>query len=148
MAAFKQHCAFGFWKGDLMFAGSPAQQKRASEAMGHFGRITSLKDLPDDKNLLACIREAMRLNEEGIKRPARPRPAHRQELQVPEPFSAALKQNRKAQKAFDNFSYSHKKEYVEWVSEAKRDETREKRIETSIAWLAEGKSRHWKYSRC
>src|SRR6185369_10499550 len=94
MAAFKQHCAFGFWKGDLMFAGSPAQQKRASEAMGHFGRITSLKDLPDDKNLLACIREAMRLNEEGIKRPARPRPAHRKELQVPEPFSAALKQNR------------------------------------------------------
>jgi uncharacterized protein YdeI (YjbR/CyaY-like superfamily) len=67
---------------------------------------------------------------------------------VPDYFSAALKKNRKALETFENFSYSHKKEYVQWVAEAKREETRAERIETSIAWLAEGKARNWKYMNC
>jgi len=143
MAAFKQHCALGFWKGDLIFGSTSAE----NEAMGHFGRITSLADLPRDKVLLGYIRKAIELNEAGIKKPAPPR-SKVKELIVPDYFMAALKKNKKALTAFENFSYSHRKEYVEWITEAKREETRAKRLTTALDWLATGKSRHWKYVRC
>jgi uncharacterized protein YdeI (YjbR/CyaY-like superfamily) len=147
MAAFKEHCAFGAWKHSLIKTDLGTNHKE-DEAMGRLGRITSLDDLPSDSKLLAYIKEAVRLNKEGIKVEKPKRSAVRKELVVPDYFSAALKRNKKALKTFEDFSYSHKKEYVEWVTEAKREETRAQRIETTIGWLAEGKSRNWKYANC
>ena len=145
MAAFKEHCTFGFWKHALIVK---SNRKEEEGGMGQFGRITSLSDFPSDKVLLGYIKEAMRLNDEGIKVPKPTQPKKRKELAVPDYLSAALKRNKKAFETFENFSYSHKKEYVEWLTKAKRDETREKRLETTIAWLAEGKPRNWKYMNC
>jgi uncharacterized protein YdeI (YjbR/CyaY-like superfamily) len=147
MSAFKHHCAFGFWMGELVL-GEAGKCGPGKDGMGHFGRITALGDLPGDKELLAFIRKAATLNDSGAKRPAAPRPAGNRELTVPGYLTAALKKNKKALAAFEAFSYSHKKEYVEWITGAKREETRQKRIETMLAWLAEGKSRHWKYAQC
>jgi len=147
-ASFKEHCTFGFWKGDLMFADDKEAQKRANEAMGHFGRMTRLADLPGDKLLLGYIKEAMRLNDEGVKKSPKPKLKVKPELIVPPVLVAALKKNTKAKAAFDAFSYSHKKEYAEWIGEAKQEDTRTRRLATTIAWLSEGKSRNWKYERC
>ena len=141
LAAFKAHCTFGFWKGKLIFAGrSPAES-----AHGQFGHITSLADLPGDKILLGYIRKAVELNEARIKNPARAKSKVKKAVVVPDYFLAALRKNKKALSAFENFSPSHKREYVEWIAVAKREETRTKRIQTAIAWLAKGKARHWKY---
>ena len=144
MAAFKEHCAFGFWKGSLIFG-----KDRRREAMGNFGRLTALSDLPSERELSGYIKKAMELNDAGIKHPARsvPRKSARA-LEVPAYFKAAIAKNRKAASIFESFSYSHKKEYVEWVVEARRDETRERRLKTAVAWLAQGKPRHWKYANC
>jgi len=147
-AAFKEHCTFGFWKGDLMFAGNERVKKRADEAMGHFGRITSRADLPKDEVLVGYIKEAMRLNDAGIKKPTPPRPKTKKPVVVPDDLRAALKKNKKALTTFEDFSPSHKREYVEWITEAKRDTTRQQRLRTTVAWLAEGKSRNWKYVNC
>jgi len=147
-AAFKEHATFGFWKGDLMFGGDAAARQRANEAMGHFGRLTKLGDLPPDKLLVSYIKEAMRLNDEGIKKEAKPKPKAKTELVVPSGLVAALKKNAKARATFDEFSNSHRKEYIEWISEAKQEETRARRLATAIEWLSEGKSRNWKYERC
>jgi uncharacterized protein YdeI (YjbR/CyaY-like superfamily) len=148
MAAFKGHCAFGFWKGKLLFAGEPSARSKAEEAMGHFGRITSLADLPAPQLLLKYVRAAARLNVEGIKLSSQPRPRARSELVIPDYFSAALANNRLAREAFEQFPYSHKKEYLEWVTEAKREETRSRRLQTAVEWLAQGKPRNWKYAGC
>lgn len=144
MASFKQHCSFGFWKGDLIVGKRDTQE----EAMGQFGRLTAISDLPSDKILTGYIKKAVELNEAGIKKSAPVMPKVRKELVVPDYFTAALKRNKAARTTFENFSYSHKKEYVEWVVEAKREETREQRLKTAIEWLAQGKSRHWKYANC
>jgi len=142
MAAFKHHCAFGFWKEKLIFEGGKHAKR---EAMGHFGRITSLVDLPPAKILIGYVRKAAQLNEAGVKSPARSRPKKKSPLKIPEYFSAALKKNPKARATFDDFSPSNQREYVEWLGDANRDETRDQRLETSILWLAEGKPRNWKY---
>jgi uncharacterized protein YdeI (YjbR/CyaY-like superfamily) len=147
MSAFKHHCAFGFWLGEMVL-GEKGKWTEETEGMGHFGKITSLADLPGDKQLLAYIRKAAELNDEGVKRAAPARVKGNRELIVPDYVTAALKKNQKARAAFEAFSYSHKKEYVEWITEAKREETREKRLETMLGWLAEGKSRNWKYANC
>ena len=147
MSAFKEHCAFGFWMAEMVF-GEKADEVAEKNSAGHFGRITSMADLPGDKQLLAFIKKAVELNESGAKRPVPPRPAGNRELIVPDYVTEALKKNKKALAAFEAFSYSHKKEYVEWITEAKREETRQKRIETMLTWLAEGKSRNWKYANC
>jgi uncharacterized protein YdeI (YjbR/CyaY-like superfamily) len=147
MSAFKHHCAFGFWLGEKVL-GAAGQEGNEKNGAGHFGRITSLADLPGDKQLLAYIKKAVELNDSGVKRPAPPRSKGNRELTIPDYFTAALNKNKKALAAFEAFSYSHKKEYVEWITEAKRDETRQKRIETMLVWLSEGKSRNWKYANC
>jgi uncharacterized protein YdeI (YjbR/CyaY-like superfamily) len=147
MSAFKHHVAFGFWLGEMVL-GEKGKWTGEDQGMGHFGRITSLTDLPSEKELLAYIKKAAELNERGVKRPAAPRTAGNRELIVPDGITAALKKNSKARAVFEAFSYSHKKEYVEWISEAKREETRQKRIETMLQWLTEGKSRNWKYENC
>lgn len=144
LASFKQHCAFGFWKQSLLEQGAFPAEKTA---MGSFGRITSKKDLPPDDVIIKLIRQAVELNENGVK-VAKKKPAAKKELVVPDYLTAALKKNKAAQKTFDNFPYSCKKEYVEWITEAKTDATRDKRLATTLEWLAEGKRRNWKYENC
>jgi len=145
-AAFKNHCTFGFWKQSLMETDVFPKNKTA---MGSFGRITSLKDLPSDKVMIDLIHQAMELNEKGIK-VARPKPsaAAKKDLVIPDDLVSALNKNKKAQAQFDRFSYSHRKEYIQWITEAKTEPTRNKRLATTIEWLAEGKSRNWKYENC
>lgn len=142
MAAFKQHCAFGFWKGKQV-VGEDAPE----EAMGQFGRIGALADLPPKKVFVAYLKKAMALNEAGVPTATRAKKTHRPEVEVPDDLAAALARNAKARKAFDAFSPSHRREYVEWITEARRAETRAKRLATTLEWLAEGKPRNWKYTR-
>jgi len=145
MASFNEHCAFGFWKQSLIDdAVFPAEKT----AMGSFGRIRSIADLPDAKMMKKLIGDAMKLNDDGIK-VAKPKPTgEKKELVVPDVLLEALATNDAAADTFNNFPYSKKKDYVEWITEAKTDATREKRLATTIEWLAEGKSRHWKYQNC
>ena len=143
-AAFKQHCTFGFWKQSLMEKDAFASEKTA---MGSFGRITSKKDLPQDDVIIRLVQQAVELNEKGIKVTKKPA-AGNKELDIPDYLTAALKKNKAAQKTFENFPYSCKKEYVQWVTEAKTEPTREKRLATTIEWLSEGKRRNWKYENC
>ncbi len=146
MASFKEHCAFSFWKAILMKDPQLVENARSEVSMGHLGRISSKKDLPPDKIIIGWIRDAMQLNELGIKLPARSKTGEKKELVVPDYFINALAKNKQAKQAFENYGYSHKKEYVEWIAEAKTEATRDKRMATAIEWLAEGKSRHWKYN--
>ncbi len=141
MASFQQHCAFGFWKGELIFEKGKANQ---NDGMGHFGRITKMADLPNEKQLISYVRKAAKLNEKGVRKPRPPRAAPRP-LEVPEDFAAALRKNAAARQTFENFPPGKRNEYVVWLREAKRPETRAQRLATSITWLAEGKSRNWKY---
>jgi uncharacterized protein YdeI (YjbR/CyaY-like superfamily) len=145
MASFKQHCALHFWKGDAVVE----DKSKSDEAMGQFGRITSVKDLPPKRTLIHYIKKAKQLHDDGVKpaRPAKPRDA-KEELVIPTYFTAALKKNKRAHTVFEAFPYSKRKDYVQWVAEAKTDETRDRRLQTSVEWLAEGKSRNWKYERC
>jgi uncharacterized protein YdeI (YjbR/CyaY-like superfamily) len=140
MAAFKEHCTFGFWKGSLIV---DAADRRSDEAMGQLGRITRLSDLPPRKKLVGYVRKAKELNDAGVKvaKTTKPKPA----LEPPADLLAALKKNKKAQAAFDKFPPSHRREYVEWIVEAKTDATRQRRLAQAVEWMAEGKPRNWKY---
>src|SRR4029078_5991997 len=142
MAAFKEHCSFGFWKETLILDDAlPAERK----GMGSFGCIRSLVDLPNEKALVGFVKKAAALNEAGIKAPGRTQPKKRKPLPTPECLSAALKKNAKARKTFEDFSPSHRREYIEWITEAKRDETRNQPLKTAIEWMSQGKPRNWKY---
>jgi uncharacterized protein YdeI (YjbR/CyaY-like superfamily) len=147
MAAFKRHCAFGFWKGSLLGGALKARAGRADEAMGQFGRITAISDLPGEAALRRLVKEAAALNARGVKRPARRKPAGTRRLEVPAYVLAALRRNPKARATFDGFSDTNRKDYVDWVTEAKGEETRKRRLETAVAWMAEGKPRNWRYAR-
>lgn len=117
-------------------------------AMGHFGRISSLKDLPSDKLILEYIKEAVRLNEEEVKLPTRIKAGTKnKELKIPDDLQASLKKNKAAMKTYENFSLSNKKEYIEWITGAKTEATRTTRLQTAIEWMAEGKIKNWKYVR-
>ena len=142
MAAFKEHCSFGFWKADLILDRDKQAEKKG---MGSFGCIKSLKDLPAEKTLIGYVKKAAALNEAGIKAPGRTQPKKREPLATPDYLTAALKKNAKAKKTFDAFSPSHRREYVEWLTEAKREETRKERLAKTMTWLSEGKPRNWKY---
>ena len=144
IAAFKAHAVFGFWKAKLL--DDPKGLLSQDEAMGHGGRLTSLKDLPSDRDLKNFIKQAMKLNDEGIKVP-RVKSAPKAELPVPDYFARGLKKNAAAKKIFENFSPSQRREYIEWLTEAKTEATRETRLETAIEWISEGKIRNWKYIR-
>lgn len=148
MAAFKQHCAFGFWKASIMKDPEKILTLKERDAMGHLGQIKSLQDLPSDKVLAKYIREAVKLNKDGVKLPSKAKSPEMKTIVIPDYFKNILKKNKKAEKTFEEFSYSHKKEYVQWITEAKTEETREKRISTAIEWLSEGKKRNWKYEKC
>lgn len=147
MAAFKQHAVFGFWKAALMKDKILIDNAKSETAMGHLGRICSIKDLPSDKKLIDWIKEAMNLNEMGIKLPTQPRSTAKKEIVVPDYFMSVLKKNKNALLTFNAFPYSHKKEYVQWISEAKTEATRNKRISSAIETLEAGKSKNWMYER-
>jgi uncharacterized protein YdeI (YjbR/CyaY-like superfamily) len=142
MAAFKEHCSFGFWKESLVFG---ENKTAAKEGMGSFGCIKSLKDLPNEKTLIGYVKKAAALNEAGIKAPGRTQPKRRKPIEMPDDFGAALKKNTKAQKSFNAFAPSKRREYLEWITQAKREATRKQRLATSLQLLAEGKPLHWKY---
>jgi uncharacterized protein YdeI (YjbR/CyaY-like superfamily) len=138
MAGFKEYAVMMFWKGTLIVGTGG----KSLEAMGSLGRITRVEDLPPRKELLGYIKKAMELNEKGITRKKR---APKPEVAVPKDLAAALRKNKKAGATFDGFSPSHRREYVEWITEAKTEATRQRRLETATGWMAEGKSRNWKY---
>jgi uncharacterized protein YdeI (YjbR/CyaY-like superfamily) len=146
MAAFKAHCTFGLW-GNEIAAKLRADGVYSEKAMGTLGKITSMDDLPDDKELLNYLKAAAALVAEGkrTKSYERPKRGAKPEPKVPAELAAALKKNKAAQKAFDAFPPSHRREYIEWIAEAKREETRTKRVAQAVEWIAEGKSRNWKY---
>jgi uncharacterized protein YdeI (YjbR/CyaY-like superfamily) len=143
MAAFKAHATFGFWRSEEVLGETGAQR----DAMGQFGRLASLADLPPDDVLAELIRKAMAVTDEG-KRPARPKAPPRAELETPRELAAALAANPAARATFDGFPPSCRREYVEWVGEAKRPETRARRVAQAVEWMAEGKRRNWKYQNC
>lgn len=149
MAAFKEHCAVGFWKWtpEQIFGKDKGTKGKADEGMGLFGRITSVKDLPPKKKMIEYIKRAMELNESGVK-PDAPKPKPKVALATPPYFTAALKKNKKAMAHFEEFSESKKREYVEWLTEAKTEATRDKRMVQALEWISEGKTRHWKYAKC
>jgi uncharacterized protein YdeI (YjbR/CyaY-like superfamily) len=143
MAAFKAHCALAFWKASLM---KNIPTDRGTDAMGQFGRFESLDDVPSAAQLVKMVREAAALNDAGIKVPRAakaPKPAPK----APPYMLAALKKNAKAHNTWKAFSRSQQREYVEWVTGAKSDATRDKRLETAVQWMSEGRIRNWKYVR-
>jgi uncharacterized protein YdeI (YjbR/CyaY-like superfamily) len=139
MAAFTAHCSFGFWRGSLL----GADAAKAREAMGSFGRVTRLSDLPSARKLTAMIRAAMKLKDAGVKVPNKhpPKAAPR----MPAYFAAALRSNARARAAFDAFTPGRRREYVEWLAEAKNESTRAKRLASALEWIEAGKPRNWKY---
>ena len=137
MEAFKAHCMFGFWKAALVIGGSNPHAR--------YRYLKSVADLPGKKEMAALIHKAMALNDDGVAVTRVPREKKKAPARVPAEFAGALKKNKKARLAFDAFSPSHKREYVEWIAEAKREETRQQRIQTAVKWIAEGRSRNWKY---
>jgi uncharacterized protein YdeI (YjbR/CyaY-like superfamily) len=148
-AAFKQHCSFGFW-GPEMAAVLREDGVKSEDGMGALGKIASLKDLPSDKKMLAYFRQAATLIASGerTKSIVRPKKAAKPAPEIPAELTAALKKNKAAAKVFAGFSPSCKRDYAEWIAEAKRVETKEKRLAQAVEWIAEGKTRHWKYQNC
>jgi uncharacterized protein YdeI (YjbR/CyaY-like superfamily) len=142
MAAFKAHATFGFGKGSLV----TGEGEKEKSAMGQFGRLTSIGDLPEEATLHRLILKAMELTDKGVK-PMRNRQA-RPDLAVPDDLRAALAAQPRAAATFDGFAPGARREYLEWIMEAKRAETRERRIAQAVEWMAEGKKRHWKYEAC
>jgi uncharacterized protein YdeI (YjbR/CyaY-like superfamily) len=149
MAAFKAHCSLHFWKGGNIVSAD----QRKEGAMGQFGRITSVKDLPARRTLIAIVKKAAALNADGVRadwmerRVAARASRVATPVVVPADLAAALKKNRKAQATFDAFSPSHRREYVEWIEGAKRQDTRDRRLATAVAQMADGKSQNWKYEQ-
>jgi uncharacterized protein YdeI (YjbR/CyaY-like superfamily) len=152
MSGFKEHCSFGFW-GEEISAVLRDATVLQPDAMGSLGRITRVEDLPSSKQMLSLLRQAVAFIDSGnytspitarqkvVKAPA-PAP------EAPPEFANALKANKKASAAFAAFSASCKREYIEWIADAKRPETRDKRIATAVDWISEGKQRNWKYQNC
>ncbi len=142
LASFKAHASFGFWSGSQVVDTSD----KAATSMGQFGRLTSLDDLPDRKTLIELTHKAMKLIDDGVK-PVRNKTV-KAPFSVPQDLQAAIEGAPTAKATWDAFSPSCQREYVEWVTEAKRDETRTKRLNQTIEWLTEGKKRNWKYENC
>jgi uncharacterized protein YdeI (YjbR/CyaY-like superfamily) len=141
-AGFKKHVALVLWKGPLILN---SKGKRVDEAWGNFGKIESIDDLPPRKTLISYIRKGVKLNDEGVKLTARRKLPKTRSVEIPEDLAKLLGKNRRARETFEAFSPSHKREYTEWITEAKRPETRQRRLETTIQQLEEGKPRQWKY---
>ncbi len=146
-ASFKSHCSFYFWKVNLINDTHKILNLVGKTSMGCFGKLEKLSDLPKNEIIVAYIKQAMKLNENGVKpiSDSNKNKKEKKELEIPKYFLDTINKNKIAFKTFENFSYSHKKEYVEWIVEAKTEITKEKRMKTAIEWIAEGKQRNWKY---
>lgn len=144
IAAFKEHCALHFWKGREILGAEAI----GADGMGQFGKIRKISDLPSKKVLSGYLKRATELHESiaSTPRPKKTRAA-KPPIPMPSAFRAALGKNRKAKTSFDELSPSHRREYLEWITEAKTDATRDKRIATAVEWITEGKSRNWKYEK-
>jgi hypothetical protein len=141
MSAFKAHVGFGFWKAALLKDLLPG---RGLSAAGQFGRITSIDDLPGDRALIKIVKAAAKLNDKGVKAPPMrkgPRPA----LEAPPDLLRAINRSKKARATFDGFAPGQRRDYIEWILDAKQPATRARRVATAVEWLAEGKVRNWKY---
>jgi uncharacterized protein YdeI (YjbR/CyaY-like superfamily) len=143
MAAFKAHCVFGFWKHKLVFGDV---DEKARTAMGSYGRLTSLDELPPKIEMKRLIKKAMKLNDDGVKA-TRDKTPKKKPPSMPPELEAALRRNKKARENFAAFSPSHQREYMEWIGEAKGEDTRQRRLETALEWIAESKPRNWKYMK-
>lgn len=141
MAAFKQHASFGYWKHALVMG------EAERDGMGSYGRLACVRDLPPKARMQADLRKAMKLNEDGVK-PERRKSAPRAAPEVPDELASALEKNKAAKATFDAFAPGCRREYIEWIVEAKREETRAKRLAQALEWMAQGKRRNWKYERC
>ena len=146
-ATHKQHCSFTFWKDALMDDARLRANGDLPAAKRFMGKLTRLADLPPDDQLTGWIREAMSLNERGIKLPPRKSDGPKPPVGIPEAFAQELSANPEIKAIFDGKSASFQKEYNVWIGDAKTDATRDKRIEESLAWIAEGKGRFWKYAK-
>jgi uncharacterized protein YdeI (YjbR/CyaY-like superfamily) len=142
MAAFKEYCVVGFWKSSLIFGDAPSEGGMA----GPIGRIHTVKELPPKKEFIGYIKRAVELNLSGVK-VARPPAKPMKALVMPDEFRRAIDKKAKARKAFEAFSPSHQREYIEWITEAKQEATRARRIAQAIEWMSEGKARNWKYQK-
>jgi uncharacterized protein YdeI (YjbR/CyaY-like superfamily) len=141
MAAFKEYVGFGFWKAALLKGQLPGG---GMSPAGQFGRLKSIDDLPNEKALIKIIKAAAKLNDEGLKAPPMrkgPRPA----LTAPPDLLLAINRNKKAKATFDGFAPGQRRDYIEWILDAKQEATRARRIKTAVEWMAEGKIRNWKY---
>ena len=147
MAGFNQHCSFGFWKASLMDDPKGLLKSNDEGSMGNFDRITSLKDLPSDRDLVGFIKQAVELNDKGVKRKVTVTPKGSKTIATPSYFQKELNKNKLANEVFKNFSYTNRKDYIEWFEEAKTDDTRLKRIAQALEWISEGKGRNWKYQK-
>lgn len=146
MAAFKAHASFGFWKHALVVGEGGADEGGERVGMGSFGKLTAVRDLPPKKKLVAYVKKAAALNAQGVKAVPARKAASAKPAPVPTPeFAAALRRNKAAGIAFKAFPPSHQREYVDWIAEARREETRDRRIAQAVEWIAEGKQRNWKY---
>ncbi len=143
MASFKEHMAIGFWKAPIMEDPKGYLGEDRGNGMGHFGKVTHLKDLPSDKVIAGFIKQAMKFNDEGVKM-IREKKTHGKK-ETPAYFLTALKKNKAAMDQWKAFTDAKQREYIEWLEEAKSDATRDKRMETALEWIAEGKIRNWKY---
>jgi uncharacterized protein YdeI (YjbR/CyaY-like superfamily) len=147
IAGFKQHCAVNFWRRGLI-VGTRARRATDDKEMAKLERITSVADLPSKATITGYVRLAVKLNAGGVTttKPAKKvAPKKKTPVRTPPSLSKALARNAKAKATYDGFSPSHKREYIEWITEAKTDETRDRRIEQALGWMAEGKPRNWKY---
>lgn len=138
VSAFKAHCALIFWRAKLVTGESNGRD-------GPFSHITSLAELPPKKVLVGYVKKAMQVNEQGAPATPRPKRTAAKELEVPADLTAALGKNKKARATFEAFSPTNRREYVEWITEAKTDVTRQRRLAQALEWMAEGKPRNWKY---
>ena len=152
MAAFKEHCSFGFWGEEIGGILREAEVVKDG-SMGSLGRITNVKDLPPGREMLDWIKKAASFVDTGHH--TSPIAARRKLVKAPKSvpglspdFAAALRKNKKASEVFKAFSPSCQREYIDWIADAKRPETRGKRVDTAMEWIAEGKQRNWKYQNC
>ena len=145
-AGFKEHCAFGFWLEKEMDDKHKLFSKE-NDGMGSLGKLRSVDDIPSRDILGQYILQAMALVDAGVKLKKAPTAEQKKNLEIPKVLVDALKKDALANKTFEGFSYSHKKEYVEWISGAKTEATVMKRLETTLSNLREGKSKEWKYQK-
>lgn len=145
MSAFQAHAAFYLWRGSVIL---PGKSNRSGEAMGQYGRLTSLADLPPDRTVIAHVRAGVKLNRSGEKAPPRRAAKPRPRPGVPADLAAALAKAAKARAFFASLPPGQQREYVEWITGAKQDATRARRLATTVEWLGQGKRRNWKYEKC